>query len=363
MDGLSLLDPTQARTQLLTEAWGATGAGTWAALRTKAFHYIEYYRRNGVTPREDIGGVVHEYYDLTTDPYELTNLLRDGDPDTPDPAMIADLSTRLRKERLCAGSTCSPGVATETADTKPPKLRVFTPKPDALVNGVAHFSADASDNLGVENIEFYEGSNLLLDDDTPPFEVSWDTSALPTGTYDLRAVAKDEAGNSDTVDFQVRVERFDVQSANSPESGSTPGHIESGDTLTYFFDHVVAPTEIVPGWDGLPRSSIAQIAPDDPFQDYNDTLSIVEAPALGIVNLGRPDYWGWREPIPVEGQHFILMDLAADGRSLTIEFGAGTQTGFPPNGGTMVWTPSPSLCSAAPVCRVTESGPTVDVDF
>jgi arylsulfatase A-like enzyme len=93
MDGRSLLDPMQNRTRLLTEHEG------WAALRTPFSHYIERYSRN--EPQR----IVHrEYYDLIADPFELDNLLADGN--TANDPSTAALSAQLAADRDCAGAAC-----------------------------------------------------------------------------------------------------------------------------------------------------------------------------------------------------------------------------------------------------------------
>ena len=92
VDGRSLLSPSD-RSRLLLEYGGANG---WTSIRTKAFQYTEYLDQDAVTFRE--------YYDLRTDPWELTNLLNDGDPrDDPD---VAALSTELGRDRRCVGASC-----------------------------------------------------------------------------------------------------------------------------------------------------------------------------------------------------------------------------------------------------------------
>jgi arylsulfatase A-like enzyme len=60
--------------------------------------YVEYYADDGTTV------VFREYYDLRADPWQLVNLLRDGDrSNNPDvPALHALLTT----DRACAGASC-----------------------------------------------------------------------------------------------------------------------------------------------------------------------------------------------------------------------------------------------------------------
>ena len=97
MDGRSLLQPWQRRV-VLTEFQRVrvAVAPTWASLRTGRYHYVEYYRQGSVTFRE--------YYRLRRDPWELENLLHDGDPaNDPD---VAALHRRLAALRDCQGAGC-----------------------------------------------------------------------------------------------------------------------------------------------------------------------------------------------------------------------------------------------------------------
>jgi len=100
-DGHSLLGDWH-RERRLTEHWcNITKCLFWAAERTREYHYIEYY--DG--PNFDTANVTfREYYDLIADPYELRNLLRDGDPaNDPDVTTPAAL---LAADRNCAGDAC-----------------------------------------------------------------------------------------------------------------------------------------------------------------------------------------------------------------------------------------------------------------
>lgn len=77
MDGRSLLSP-EARDRLLLESWGGVRTlddpwPTWAGLITTDRQYVETFG-------EESGEVeFREFYDLTRDPWQLTNLLNDGD--------------------------------------------------------------------------------------------------------------------------------------------------------------------------------------------------------------------------------------------------------------------------------------------
>lgn len=101
VDGRNLLQPDD-RTALLTEYWRdpANGAGIppWASTYVpERYRYTEIY--------DDTGAVTdREYYDLARDPWQLTNLLRDGTAGNDPP--IAPLAATLARQRTCAGHNC-----------------------------------------------------------------------------------------------------------------------------------------------------------------------------------------------------------------------------------------------------------------
>jgi arylsulfatase A-like enzyme len=102
LDGRSLLGPVTRRYEL-NEYWYDYPANgkvpDWAQLHDTHFAYIETYTSTGAL-------AFQEYYNLDTDPGENHNLLKDGDPDDPPPALIASLSAQLAVARTCAGTSC-----------------------------------------------------------------------------------------------------------------------------------------------------------------------------------------------------------------------------------------------------------------
>ena len=96
MDGRSMLID-KSRNRILLEFFGEQGVPAWTSLRTRRNQYVEYYRDNGT-----IG--FREYYDLRADPWQLVNLLHDGDPDNnPDTTRTR---ARLRSDQRCTGAAC-----------------------------------------------------------------------------------------------------------------------------------------------------------------------------------------------------------------------------------------------------------------
>jgi arylsulfatase A-like enzyme len=101
VDGRSLLDPWD-RDRLFFEYWfnGESTIPTWRSIRTRTSQYIETYA-------EGTGAVAsREYYDLVNDPFQLTNLLGDGDPlNDPPPDEVTRLSLQIDRDRRCQGTS------------------------------------------------------------------------------------------------------------------------------------------------------------------------------------------------------------------------------------------------------------------
>ena len=102
LDGRTLLRKSSQRNRILTEGYGGINRyrpvpGNWASIRTNHYMYAEYYKKDEMTLR------FHEYYDLRTDPWELHNLLGDGNrSNNPD---LGALHRRLDRDRRCKGTT------------------------------------------------------------------------------------------------------------------------------------------------------------------------------------------------------------------------------------------------------------------
>jgi arylsulfatase A-like enzyme len=102
VDGRSFLSAgsrSRAFTEYFFDDVNSPGIKTWASIRTGAYQYVENYDQPSLN-----GGTFREYYDLTNDPWMLTNLYRDGNPNNDPP--IAPLSSQLAADRNCAGATC-----------------------------------------------------------------------------------------------------------------------------------------------------------------------------------------------------------------------------------------------------------------
>ncbi|MGB9081709.1 MAG: Ig-like domain-containing protein [Desulfuromonadaceae bacterium] len=105
--------------------------------------------------------------------------------------------TLLAKAYDAAGNIGQSSAVTVTVvnDTTPPAVSLTTPANSAVVSGTVTVSANASDNIAVSKVEFYENGVLLFASNTAPYSFSWNTSSVTNGSYTLVAKAYDTTGN------------------------------------------------------------------------------------------------------------------------------------------------------------------------
>jgi parallel beta-helix repeat protein len=82
-----------------------------------------------------------------------------------------------------------------TTETTPPAVGLTAPAAGA-VSGTVTVSASASDASGVAGVQFLlDGGALGNEDVTPPYSISWDTTATTSGAHTLSARGRDVYGN------------------------------------------------------------------------------------------------------------------------------------------------------------------------
>ncbi|HEX8433612.1 Ig-like domain-containing protein [Archangium sp.] len=95
-----------------------------------------------------------------------------------------------------AGNARASAEVAVTVDNTAPVTALSAPAQNGSVRGTVPVSATASDAGGVERVEFYADGALLGTASVVPYGVSWDTTALSTGsTVTLTTRAYDLAGN------------------------------------------------------------------------------------------------------------------------------------------------------------------------
>ncbi len=85
-----------------------------------------------------------------------------------------------------------------STDTTHPSVIIVSPSNGSTVSRgkTQVITANASDNVGVAKVLFYEGTTLKCTDTTYPYSCNWSVPSKPNVTYTLKAVAYDAAGNS-----------------------------------------------------------------------------------------------------------------------------------------------------------------------
>ncbi len=87
-----------------------------------------------------------------------------------------------------------------------PTVSVTDPTEGAAVTGTGVLlAADASDDIGITQVEFFVGGNSVGVDTTSPYSVSWDSTSVGDGDYTVSATATDTIGQvaSDSVNLTV----------------------------------------------------------------------------------------------------------------------------------------------------------------
>jgi protocatechuate 3,4-dioxygenase beta subunit len=112
------------------------------------------------------------------------------------------------------------------AGDNPPSVTITYPADGATVSGTINITADASDDNGVTQVEFFVDGGSIGVDATAPYEATWDSTTVADGNYTITAMATDTIdqtgsdSNNVTVDNvldpTVHVGDLDGSSAEAP---------------------------------------------------------------------------------------------------------------------------------------------------
>jgi hypothetical protein len=113
-------------------------------------------------------------------------------------------------------------------DTTAPTVSMTAPtNGSTITTGSSTLTATASDNVGVVGVQFQVNNvNQGAEDTSSPYSLGWTTSSLTNGTYTIKAIARDAAGNvttSTAVTVTVNNPAF------LPEDINQSGHVDLQD--------------------------------------------------------------------------------------------------------------------------------------
>ncbi|TSC66477.1 MAG: fibronectin type III domain-containing protein, partial [Candidatus Berkelbacteria bacterium Gr01-1014_85] len=101
-------------------------------------------------------------------------------------------------------------VSVTIADTTGPQVSLTAPLAGSTVNGQVTITATATDNLGLNRVEFYVDNTLIATDTSNAYSAVWDTTGLAHNTaHLLKAKAFDNAGN-ETTSAEISVTVTDI---------------------------------------------------------------------------------------------------------------------------------------------------------
>ncbi len=87
-------------------------------------------------------------------------------------------------------------VVNAPSDTTPPTATLVTPTANSTLTGTVSFSATASDNVGVTGVQYFLNSQAISPVLTNTgYTFSWNSASVSNGSYTVKAVARDAAGN------------------------------------------------------------------------------------------------------------------------------------------------------------------------
>ena len=105
----------------------------------------------------------------------------------------------------------------------PPTVKITSPENDATVSGIINVTADAADDNGVTQVEFFVDDVSIGVDDTYPYGVSWNSASVGDGSHIVSATSTDTAGKTGNDAINVTVDNIDsppIVAIVYPASGS-----------------------------------------------------------------------------------------------------------------------------------------------
>src|SRR5882757_7868020 len=68
-------------------------------------------------------------------------------------------------------------------DQTPPTVSITSPQSGAVVSATISVTASASDNKGVEGVQFFLDGTFRADDTSAPYSVPWNTTTASNGSH------------------------------------------------------------------------------------------------------------------------------------------------------------------------------------
>lgn len=136
--------------------------------------------------------------------------------------------TFVSKAYDAAGNVGTSPPVSVTVDNLGPTVALTNPVNGAVITGVVNLAVNAVDTVGVQKVQYYRDSSILLGTSlSAPFGLSWDSTTVTEGSHTLFAVATDLSDHtatseviSVTVDRSLPLVSLTAPSNNAVVSGS-----------------------------------------------------------------------------------------------------------------------------------------------
>jgi hypothetical protein len=102
-----------------------------------------------------------------------------------------------------------------------PTVAITSPANGQTVSGTISCGANAADDKGVSQVQFYVDSTLIASDAGAPYGCTLDTARFANGTHVLKAVATDAAGLTATSQVSLNIQNA-VATPSTPSTPSAP---------------------------------------------------------------------------------------------------------------------------------------------
>ncbi len=102
---------------------------------------------------------------------------------------------------------------------RPPSVSITYPSGGNIEKAIVSIEAEASDDFGVNKVEFYVDNALQKTDSSPPYDYDWDPRPLSSGDYTIKARAYDTINqtNEDSIILTITDRRPSVSITSPPE--------------------------------------------------------------------------------------------------------------------------------------------------
>ena len=151
---------------------------------------------------DSVGGFPHKVYKTASgqarvETYSITGMGH-GTPVDPGAGetQCGTAGAYILDVNLCSSYYIARFFGLDNLDGIAPTATITAPADGATVTGTVAIAANASDNIGVDRVEFLLDGALLGSDTSAPYAYSWNSSTASNGAHALQARAVDLVGNT-----------------------------------------------------------------------------------------------------------------------------------------------------------------------